>query len=255
MQPYKRDITKLASLEKTKKIFIDVCNNTIQDEDINYKDCLHGTPLTWAAILGKYETVQQLINRGADPNVKVFSFLFQVIKIDWILDPALSFILPILPIRLRKFLNKDILLYIFKTLKQYGYIDNDGIYLKYLINILVETTKYPCYNRSMLSRWATQEDFDRKIKLTFWFYPKMVDSNNYFIQKFFKNPITSERLRYELINTFSNNPHESYKKIEKLIPLNRTKIDQFLNNKWDEIIIPHMIYGIIVRIICEDNIN
>ena len=107
MQPYKRDIVKLASLEKTKKIFIDVCNNIIQDEDINYKDCLHGTPLTWAAILGKYETVQQLINRGADSNVKVFSFLFQVIKIDWILDPALSFILPILPIRLRKFLNKD----------------------------------------------------------------------------------------------------------------------------------------------------
>jgi len=251
---FKNDPNKIEILNKTKKIFLDVCNNTVQDTDLNYKDHVGGTPLAWACILGNYELVDQLIKRGSNPDVKVFPFLYQVIKIDWILDPALSIITALLPSQLKIYLKKANILRIFKTLKEFNYINDDGIYLKYIINILVETTNYNCFNNSMLERWKTQEDFNRKMKLSFWLYPKIVDCNNYFIHKFYKDPVISEKLRSYLLFTFRNNPNISYKKIEELIPINKLKIDPFLNNAWVNIIIPEMVKGMMVRVVCDDKL-
>lgn len=250
----KNDPKKIEILNNTKRIFLDVCNNTVHDTDLNHKDHLGSTPLAWACILGNYELVDELIKRGANTDVKVFPFLYQVIKIDWILDPALSVMTALLPSKLKVYLKKDNILRIFKTLKEFNYINDDGIYLKYIINILVETTNYNCFNNSMLDRWKLQENFNRNMKLSFWLYPKIVDSNNYFIHKFYKDPIISEKLRLELSFKFRNNPNISYKKIGELIPINKLKIDPFLNNAWNNIIIPEMIKGIMVRVICEDKL-
>lgn len=252
---YKTNLIKLNYLNKTKKIFLDVCNNTVEDIDINFVDIVGGTPLAWAAILGDDKYVLELINRGSNINVRVFPFIYQVMKIDWILEPALSVITKIIPAHLKKYIIKENVLKIFKTLKQYNYVNEDGIYIKYIINILYETTKYNCYINSLLERWKTQEDFDRKIRLSFWLYPKIVDSNNYFIHKFYKDPIISSTLRSLFIKKFLNNPHESYTKISELIPLNRIGIDAFLNEPWNKIIIPDMIYTMMVRVLCQDNIN
>ena len=106
----------------------------------------------------------------------------------------------------------------------------------------------------MLERWKTQEQFDRKIRLLFWLFPKIADSNNYYIHKFFKDPLVSSILRLKLINNYSNNPYNSYNKIAKLIPLNTTQLDQFLNETWIKIIIPEMVNNMMVRIICAGNV-
>jgi hypothetical protein len=252
---YKKDPIKLNYLNKTKKVFLDVCNNTVEDTDINFVDIAGGTPLAWAAILGDDKYVLELINRGAKPNVRVFPFIYQVMKIDWILEPALLIITKIIPSYLKKFIIKENIINVFKTLKQHNYINEDGIYIKYIINVMYETTKYNCYIKSLLERWKTQEDFDRKIRLSFWLYPKIVNSNNYFIHKFYKDPIISSTLRSTYIKKFLNNPHESYTKISELIPLNRIGIDAFLNEPWNKIIIPDMIYTMMVKVLCQDNIN
>ena len=255
MQVYKKDPIKLELLNKSKKIFIGVCNNIVANEDIRFIDVLGSTPLGWAAILGKYELVLDLIRRGADTNIRVFPFLFQVMKIDWILDPALTIITKLLPSKLKAYLNKDVILKIFKTMKEHNYINSDGIYIKYIVNILLEVNKYQCFSKSMIERWKTQEDFNRKIRLSFWLYPKIVDNNNYFIHKFYKDEIISQQLRLHLLNKYINNPYESYKKISELIPLNRNGMDPFLNDAWQKIIIPEMVHNMILRIICEDKIN
>jgi hypothetical protein len=52
-----------------------------------------------------------------------------------------------------------------------------------------------------------------------------------------------------------NNPNVSYAKISELIPLNKYDIDKFLNDAWNKIIIPEMIQNMMVRVICNDNIN
>jgi ankyrin repeat protein len=252
---YKKNPEKLQYLENTKKIFIDLCNNNVKDEDINYKDIIGGTPLAWAAILGKDELVVNLINRGANPNVKVFPLLYQVMKIDWILEPALIVITKILPSHLKQFIKKENIIKAFKTLKEHSYINEDGVYIKYIVNILYETTKYDCFIKSMLERWKTQEDFDRKVRLSFWLYPKIVDQNNYFIHKFYKDSIIASTLRLNFVNKFSNNPSISYTKINTLIPLNKHAIDKFLNEAWNKIIIPDMVHNIMVRVICNDKIN
>ena len=106
----------------------------------------------------------------------------------------------------------------------------------------------------MLERWKTQEHFDRKIRLLFWLFPKIADSNNYYIHKFFKEPLVSSILRLKLINNYSNNPYNSYNKIAKLIPLNTTQLDQFINEAWVKIIIPEMVNNMMVRIICAKNV-
>jgi hypothetical protein len=252
---YKKNPIKLNYLNKTKKVFMDVCNNTVEDTDINFVDIAGGTPLAWAAILGDDKYVLELLRKGSNINVRVFPFIYQVMKIDWILEPALSVITKIIPAHLKKYIIKENVLKIFKTLKQYNYINEDGIYIKYIINILYETTKYKCFTNSLLDRWKTQEDFDRKIRLSFWLYPKIVDSNNYFIHKFYKDPIISSTLRLLFIKKFLNNAHESYSKISELIPLNKIGIDAFLNEPWNKIIIPEMIYTMMIRVLCQDNIN
>lgn len=251
---YKKNPDKLLFLEKTKKIFIDLCNNNIKDEDINYRDIIGGVPVAWAAILGKDDLVVNLLKKGANPNVKVFPLLYQVMKIDWILDPALSIITTLLPANLKKYIKKENILKVFKTLKEHGYINEDGIYIKYIVNIFYEVTKYQCFNKSMVERWSTQEDFNRKIKLSFWLYPKIVDSNNYFIHKFYKDPTISSTMRLNLYNKFSNNPNISYSKISELIPLNKHRLDSFMNESWNKVIIPEMIYTMMVRVICDDNV-
>ena len=58
-----------------------------------------------------------------------------------------------------------------------------------------------------------------------------------------------------IIKKFLNNAHESYSKISELIPLNKIGIDAFLNEPWNKIIIPEMIYTMMVRVLCQDNIN
>jgi hypothetical protein len=253
---YKKNPIKLNYLNKTKKVFLAVCSNTVEDIDINYVDITGGTPLAWAAIIGDDKYVTELINRGATPNVRVFPFIYQVMKIDWILEPALSIITKIIPSHLKKFIIKDNILKVFKILKQHNYVNEDGIYIKYIINILYETTKYNCYIKSLLERWKTQEDFDRKIRLSFWLYPKIVDSNNYFIHKFYKDPIIATTLREAFIHKFLNNAHNSYSKISEIIPLNKKiGIDAFLNESWYKIIIPEMIYTMMVRVLCQDNIS
>jgi hypothetical protein len=251
---YKKNLEKIEYLNKTKKVFLDICNNNVNNEDINFKDIIGGTPLAWASILGKDELVTNLLSRGANPNTRVFPLLYQVIKIDWILEPALSVITSMLPVYLKTFIKKENILNVFKTLKQHNYINDDGIYIKYIISILCETTKYECFNKSMLDRWKTQEEFDRRIRLSFWFYPKIVNTNNYFIHKFYKDPLIASTLRLNLINNLLNNPYKLYSKISELIPLNKHDIDSFLNDAWNKIIIPEMIYTMIVRVICNDNV-
>jgi ankyrin repeat protein len=245
---------KLDFLNKTKKIFIDICNNNINNSDINFMDIVGGTPLAWSALLGMNESVNDLIKRGANPNVKVFPLIYQVMKLDCILESALTVITQFLPENLKKIVIKENILKIFKMFKEHGYINNDGIQIKYIINILNETSKYTCYTKSMLERWKTQEHFDRKIRLLFWLFPKIADSNNYYIHKFFKDPLVSTILRLKLINNYSNNPQNSYNKIAKLIPLNTTQLDQFINEAWVKIIIPEMVNNMMVRIICAGNI-
>ena len=252
---YKKNPEKIEYLNKSKKIFIDLCDNIVKDEDINFKDIMGGTPLAWASVLGKDELVNNLLIRGANPNVKVYPMLYQVMKIDWILDPALTVITKLLPSHLKVFIKKETILKIFKTLKEHGYINKDGIYIKYIINVLYETSKHNCFIKSMLERWKTQEDFDRKVRLSFWLYPKIVDQNNYFIHKFYKDPSIASILRLNFINKFLNNPTVSYAKISELIPLNKHEIDKFLNDAWHKIIIPEMIQNMMVRVICNDNIN
>jgi hypothetical protein len=203
----------------------------------------------------KDELVINLLSRGANPNTRVFPLLYQVMKIDWILEPALTIITKIIPSHLKKFLIKDNILKVFKILKQHNYVNEDGIYIKYLVNILYETTKYNCYIKSLLERWKTQEDFDRKIRLSFWLYPRIVDPNNYFIHKFYKDPLISSTLRLCYIKKFLNNAHDSYTKISELIPLNKVNIDAFLNEPWNKIIIPEMIYTMMVRVLCGDIVN
>ena len=45
-------------------------------------------------------------------------------------------------------------------------------------------------------------------------------------------------------------------KISELIPLNKkTGLDAFLNESWYKIIIPDMIYTMMVRVLCEDNVS
>jgi len=252
---YKKNPIKLNYLNKTKKIFMDVCNKTEEDTDINYVDIAGSTPLAWSAILGDEKYVLELIQRGANINIRVFPFIYQVIKIDWILEPALTIITKIIPSHLKKFLIKDNILKVFKILKQHNYVNEDGIYIKYLVNILYETTKYNCYIKSLLERWKTQEDFDRKIRLSFWLYPRIVDHNNYFIHKFYKDPLISSTLRLCYIKKFLNNAHDSYTKISELIPLNKVNIDAYLNEPWNKIIIPEMIYTMMVRVLCGDIVN
>ena len=47
----------------------------------------------------------------------------------------------------------------------------------------------------------------------------------------------------------------SVNKISELIPLNKIGIDAFLNEPWNKIIIPEMIYTMMIRVLCQDNIN
>ena len=252
---YKKNPFKLNYLNKTKKVFLDVCNNTVEDIDINFVDIAGGTPLVWAAILGDDKYVLELLRKGSNSNVRVFPFIYQVMKIDWILEPALSVITKIIPSHLKKFLIKENILNVFKTLKQHNYVNEDGIYIKYIINVMYETTKYNCYIKSILEEWKTQEDFDKKIRLSFWLYPKIVDSNNYFIHKFYKDPEISSTLRETFIKKFLNNAYDSYSKISEIIPLNKkTGLDAYLNESWNKIIIPEMIYTMMVRVLCQDNI-
>jgi hypothetical protein len=251
---YKKNSDKIKLLYKSQQIFIDLCNNMVKDEDINFRDIVGSTPLGWSVILGKDELVDNLLSRGANPNVKVFPMLYQVMKIDWILDPALTVITKLLPEHLKAIIKKENVIKIFKTLKEHGYINEDGIHIKYIINVLYETSKYNCFVKSMLFRWKTQEDFDRKVRLSFWFYPKIVDKNNYFIHKFFKDLLVSSTLRLNFVNKFMNNPNISYTNINKLIPLNKHDIDPFLNNAWLNIIIPEMVSNMMVRVICNDNV-
>jgi hypothetical protein len=239
-------------IKKSINIFINLCNDFVDDSDIEYIDIAGCTPLGWASVLGKHNLVEDLLKRGANPNVKVFAFLYQMVKIDWILDPALSAIRVLLSPKLKEILQKDKILLGFKTVKEHGYMNSDGIQIKYIINVFYEVNKYTCFSKGMLQRWKTQEDFNRKLYLCFWFFPKIVDKKNAYIHKFYKTPEFHEKLRLELVKKYSNNPLESYKKISELIPLNKYEVDTYLNDKWTNVIIPDIIKGMIVKIICED---
>ena len=239
-------------LEKSIRIFIDLCNDIVKNEDIHYIDITGCSPLGWAIVLGKDELVEDLLKRGADPSIRIFAFLYQMVKIDWILDPALSAISVLLIPKLKEILQKDKILLAFKLIKEHGYMNNEGIQIKYLINVLYEVNKYTCFTNGMIRRWKTQEDFNRKLYLSFWFFPKIVSKNNSYIQKFYKNSEIHQRLRVELVKKYSNNSIESFKKISEFIPLNKYEIDTYINDKWINVIIPDIVKGMIVKIICED---
>ena len=66
-------------LEKSKEIFFNLCNNKIDIENINFIDSVGATPLTWAIILGNYNLVNFLLQNGADINIRVFPFVYQII--------------------------------------------------------------------------------------------------------------------------------------------------------------------------------
>jgi hypothetical protein len=252
---YKHNPVKLSQLQKSIHIFIDICNNNVNNLDINYIDITGCSPLGWAVILGKDELVKELLNKGANPNIKILAYLFQVIKIDWILEPALSIITKLLPSHLKQFLTKEKILHIFKTLRNHGYMNSEGIQIKYIADIMYELNTYNCFSQSMIQRWKTKEDFIRKVRLSFWFFPKIADKDNYFIQKFFKNSEVSNRFRLELLEKFTNNPADSYKKIIEYIPINKNNLDPFLNDAWSKIVIPELIHNMIVKVICLDKNN
>jgi len=254
---YKHNPVKLVELQKSIKIFINICDNnlSIKDIDINYIDITGCSPLGWAVILGKDELVKELLERGANPNIKILAYLFQVMKIEWILDPALSVITKLLPSKLKVYLTKEKILHIFTTLKNHGYMNNEGIQIKYVADILHELSKYSCFNKSMVTRWNNKENFMRKVRLAFWFFPKIVDKNNYFIHKFLKNSELNERFRLELLKKYGNNPVESYKKITEYIPINKNGLDPFLNETWSKIVIPELVHNMIIKVICFDENN
>jgi len=239
-------------LKKTIETFINVCNNNIADSDLNYIDITGCSPLGWAAVLGKYDYVNDLIKRGSNPNIRIFAFLFQMVKISWILEPALSAVTILLPKHLKNILNKQKILNGFKILKEHGYMNDDGIQIKYIVNILYEVNKYNCFSKSMIERWKTQEEFNKKVRLSFWFFPKIVDKNNYYIHKFYKSNVISHRIRSELLALYNNNPSGSYKLVSELIPINKYEIDTFLNDKWINVILPDIVQGMMIRVICED---
>jgi hypothetical protein len=65
------------SLSTNKQVILPILKsnftiNNINDSDINFMDIAGGTPLAWSALLGMHESVIDLINRGANPNIKVF---------------------------------------------------------------------------------------------------------------------------------------------------------------------------------------
>jgi len=242
---------KLKLLNESIIKFNDLHNNI---DDINYRDIAGGTPLAWAVVLGNYELVTKLISMGANMHARVFPYLYQVIKIDYIIDPALTILTQFLPAKVKLYIKKDIIMKILRTLRDYNYINSEGIQIKYIASVIYEVTKHECFIKSIINRWKTQEDFDRKMKLSFWLYPKLADSNNYYIQKFYKNKIVSAKLRNELVDKFLNNPNESYKKITELIKLNNNHLDVFLNESWFKIIIPDMLNNMMIPVICQSNL-
>jgi len=248
-------MNKLEYLDKSVKIFLDVCNNIISDQDINFIDVAGCTPLGWAVVLGNYELVKSLLNRGANSNVKLFPYLYQIVSIDWIVEPALSVITQLLSSELKLLLQKDKVMRVLKVLRDHGYITKDGILLKYIVNSLFELNNHECLTKSMLVRWRTQEEFDRKLQLSFWLYPKVVDSNNSYIQKFYKNNEVKVRFRTELINKYSINANYSFGLISEMIPLSNNGVEVFMNESWNKIIVPDMIVGMLVNVVCLDKNN
>jgi hypothetical protein len=222
----------------------------IDDSDINKVDVTGCPPLGWAVLLGNHTLVKELLDRGANPNVRIFPYLYQMFKLDWILEPALNIITKLLPQKFRDIIQKENILKIFKVLKEYGYMNSDGIQIKYIANILYEVNKFPCFTSSMLKKWKTQEDFNRRLFLTFWFFPIMADENNKKIHEFYSSSKINQRIRYEIVKTFNDNPQNSYKIITEYLPLNKNAVDPFLNQEWEKTIIPNLVHKLMVRVIC-----
>ena len=118
-----------------KNIHMDIFSK-IDDSNINKIDVTGCPPLGWAVLLGNHTLVKELLDRGANPNVRIFPYLYQMFKLDWVLEPALNIIAKLLPQKFRDILQKDNILKIFKVLKEYGYMNSNGIQIKYIANII-----------------------------------------------------------------------------------------------------------------------
>ena len=173
-------------LHKSKEIFFNLCNNVIDLENINFIDSIGATQLTWAIILGKYDMVKHLLEKGADVHIRVFPFVYYIIEYEWILSAAFNIFSLILPEKVKKILDIHKIRNVLTILKNNLYINEKGIEIKYIPNVCYEVFKFDCACNIMLLQWDTQEKFEHRMRLSFWLYPKFGSSGNKYMQKFLK---------------------------------------------------------------------
>jgi len=234
----------------SKEIFFNLCNNKVDLENINFIDSAGATQLTWAIILGKYDMVKYLLEKGADTHIRVFPFVYHIIEYDWILVSAYNIFSLVLPEKIINILNIHKIKKILYILKTNMYINEKGIEIKYIPNICYEIFKFDCAYNVLLLQWDTQEKFDYKMKLTFWLYPKFGSSNNKYLQKFLKDPEVLKNIRSNMMHIFQFN-RKVYNDIYRLIPLGTTHIEEYFNKEWVNTIIPEFLNNIIVKAICS----
>jgi len=237
-------------LHKSKEIFFNLCNNKVDLNNINFIDSVGATQLTWAIILGKYDIVKYLLENGADTHIRVFSFVYHIIEYEWILITALKLLSLILPEKVNIILDINKLRNILNVLKNNMYVNEKGIELKYIPQICHEIFKHDNTHNIFLIQWRTQEEFNDKMRLSFWLYPKIASTNNKYMQKFFKDPIVLENIRTHMLYILQHNKN-IYADIYKLIPTSTTKIEEHLNKEWNDIVITEFINNIVVKSICN----
>jgi hypothetical protein len=237
-------------LEKSKEIFFNLCNNKIDIENINFIDSVGATPLIWAIILGNYNLVNFLLQNGADINIRVFPFVYQIIIHEWILISALNIFSLLLPVHMRNIFEVNKIKKILNIFKSNSYFTEKGIPVKYIANICYELTKIDCVIKMMLSQWDTQEKFNYKMRITFWLYPKIASSDNKYMQKFLKDPKILLLIRNKMFTVFNYNC-VIYEQINELIPISSTPIEEFFNKTWVDIIVPEFLHNIVANAICN----
>ena len=237
-------------LHKSKEIFFNLCKNKVDLENINFIDSIGATPLTWAIIFGKYDLVKYLLENNADTHIRVFPFVYYIIEYDWILLTAFNILSLILPEKVKQILDIHKIRNILHVLKNNRYVTENGIELKYVPQVCYEIFNFDCTRNILIIHWRTQEEFNNKMRLTFWLYPKIASKNNKYMQKFLIDPQVLENIRTNLLDTFYYNKNIYYD-IYKLIPTSTTRIEEHFNKEWNEIIIPEFIYKIVVKAICN----
>ena len=237
-------------LHKSKEIFFNLCNNNVDIENINFIDSIGATPLTWAIIFGNYNLITYLLKNGADINIRVFPFVYQIITHEWILTSALKIFSLLLPEHMQNILDINKIKKILNIFKNNSYFTENGIPIKYIPNICYEITKIDCVTKMMLLQWDTQEKFNYKMKITFWLYPKIASNNNKYMQKFLKDSEILLAIRKNMFTVFNYNCI-IYETIQKLIPISSTPIEEFFNKTWVDIIIPEFFDNIVANAICN----